>query len=146
MTRRSPCPLSRQAIQLVCRSAVFCLLLVNVIQAQIADRYEAARKKMVHTAVIGSGVKHERVIQSMLTTPPHEIELFPIQVVANSCKFKNGSYSNKNLFVLDSSKANLINIMQLIKSGINENKKFTKSSLFFSNKYLRKKIGDNIVE
>ena len=37
--------------------------------------------------------------------------------------------SNKNLFVLDSSKANLINIMQLIKSGINENKKFTKSLL-----------------
>ena len=72
MTRRSPGPLSRQAIQLVCRSAVFCLLLVNVIQAQIADRYEAARKKMVHTAVIGSGVKHERVIQSMLATPRHE--------------------------------------------------------------------------
>ena len=54
--------------------------------------------------------------------------------------------SNKNLFVLDSSKANLINIIKLIKSGIKENKKFIKSSLFFSNKYLRKKIGDSIVE
>ncbi len=40
--------------------------------AQVSDRYEAARKQMVHTAVIGSGVKHERVIESMLKTPRHE--------------------------------------------------------------------------
>ena len=72
MTRRRPSSSSCQASQLVCRSAVFCLLLVNVIQAQITDRYEAARKQMVHTAVIGSGVKHERVIESMLATPRHE--------------------------------------------------------------------------
>ena len=40
--------------------------------AQVADRYETARKQMVQTAVIGSGVKHERVIASMLKTPRHE--------------------------------------------------------------------------
>ena len=49
-----------------------CLLWSHTTQAQVADRYESARKQMVQTAVIGSGVKHERVIQSMLKTPRHE--------------------------------------------------------------------------
>ena len=39
-----------------------CLLWGHTTQAQVADRYESARKQMVQTAVIGSGVKHERVI------------------------------------------------------------------------------------
>ena len=49
-----------------------CLLSVHTTLAQVADRYESARKQMVQTAVIGSGVRHERVIQSMLKTPRHE--------------------------------------------------------------------------
>lgn len=53
-------------------SATMGLLLTTAVRAQVADRYEAARKQMVQTAVIGSGVKHERVIDSMLTTPRHE--------------------------------------------------------------------------
>ena len=72
MSQPLPNLLFCQMSRLCCRSVAVCLLLVNIIQAQITDRYEAARKQMVHTAVIGSGVKHERVIQSMLTTPRHE--------------------------------------------------------------------------
>ncbi len=50
--------------------AIFLLTISG--RAQITDRYEVARKQMVHTAVIGSGVKDERVIQAMLKTPRHE--------------------------------------------------------------------------
>ena len=52
--------------------SIFTFWLVQQADAQVADRYETARKQMVNTAVIGSGVKHERVIQSMLKTPRHE--------------------------------------------------------------------------
>ena len=72
MSQPIPNLLFCQMNRLCCLSVAVCLLLVNILQAQITDRYEAARKQMVHTAVIGSGVKHERVIQSMLTTPRHE--------------------------------------------------------------------------
>jgi len=40
--------------------------------AQSRDPYAAARKKMVEEAVIGAGVKNERVIEAMLNTPRHE--------------------------------------------------------------------------
>ncbi len=41
-------------------------------QAQSRSQLEAARKKMVETAVIGAGVTSQRVIAAMLQTPRHE--------------------------------------------------------------------------
>ena len=51
--------------------SIFTFWLVQQADAQVADRYETARKQMVKTAVTGSGVKHERVIQSLKKTPRH---------------------------------------------------------------------------
>ncbi len=39
---------------------------------QTEESFEAARRKMVETAVIGAGVTDQRVIQSLLDTPRHE--------------------------------------------------------------------------
>ena len=72
MIQTSPRSLEKCLIRLISLAFTFCLLSVQTTQAQIADRYESARKQMVQTAVIGSGVKHERVIHSMLKTPRHE--------------------------------------------------------------------------
>ena len=72
MPQISSHPLGKCLSRLVGLVFTVCLLSVHTTLAQVADRYESARKQMVQTAVIGSGVKHERVIQSMLKTPRHE--------------------------------------------------------------------------
>ena len=41
-------------------------------QAQVRDRYSEARRRMVQQAVVDSGVKNKRVIESMLVTKRHE--------------------------------------------------------------------------
>jgi len=47
-------------------------LLAQCGSAQPRDPYLLPRKKMVQQAVIGSGIKNQRVIESMLETPRHE--------------------------------------------------------------------------
>jgi protein-L-isoaspartate(D-aspartate) O-methyltransferase len=45
---------------------------VGVVLGQGRDPYESARKRMVEKSIINAGVKNERVIESMRTTPRHE--------------------------------------------------------------------------
>lgn len=52
--------------------ALSCSLAAGNAHAQSEASFDSARKRMVHTAVIGAGIQNQRVIESMDSTPRHE--------------------------------------------------------------------------
>lgn len=61
---------------------IFSTLLTTAAGAQTDAEYAAARRKLVDEAIIGAGVKNQRVIQSMLDTPRHEFVSAPYRRLA----------------------------------------------------------------
>lgn len=53
-----------------CAAVVFVLL--SITNVSFADDYEKARRAMVAEAIVGAGVKDERVVRAMTQTPRHE--------------------------------------------------------------------------
>ncbi|HWL10007.1 MAG TPA: protein-L-isoaspartate(D-aspartate) O-methyltransferase [Planctomicrobium sp.] len=64
----------QSSLKIMLLTAVF-VIITSAAQAQVRDRYEPLRQRMVDDAIVSEGVTDPRVIQAMRTVPRHEFML-----------------------------------------------------------------------